>query len=188
MAVDIHGIAPLLQVFDMPVSVHFYRDVLGFDLVQTSPKLSENADDVNWAMLQLNGATLMLNTAYEPEHRPAAPDPARIAMHSDAALYFGCPDVDKAYRELRAMGIEVKEPAVAPYGMKQLYLKDPDGYELCFQWKAYDSCDPPIASRSHEGLGARFRRGRRRGPAMQNSLCSGIPATHSRLTEQPREG
>ena len=48
MALDIHGIAPLLQVFDMPASVHFYRDVLGFDLVQTSPKLSENADDVNW--------------------------------------------------------------------------------------------------------------------------------------------
>ena len=43
MALDIHGIVPLLQVFDMPVSVHFYRDVLGFDLVQTSPKLSENA-------------------------------------------------------------------------------------------------------------------------------------------------
>ena len=29
---------------------------------------------------------------------------------------------------------EVKEPKVAPYGMKQLYLTDPDGYLLCFQW------------------------------------------------------
>lgn len=136
MAIDIHGITPLLQVFDMPVAVGFYRDVLGFELVQASPKLSEKADDVNWAMLQLNGATLMLNTAYEPGHRPAAPDPRRIAAHEDAALYFGCRNVDKAYRELRAMGIGVKKPAVAPYGMKQLYLKDPDGYELCFQWKA----------------------------------------------------
>jgi len=27
-------------------------------------------------------------------------------------------------------------PSVAPYGMKQLYLQDPDRYELCFQWKA----------------------------------------------------
>ena len=46
MALDIHGIAPLLQVFDMPIAVRFYRDVLGFELVQTSPKLSEKADDV----------------------------------------------------------------------------------------------------------------------------------------------
>lgn len=36
MALDIHGIAPLLQVFDMPTSIHFYRDVLGFEIVQTS--------------------------------------------------------------------------------------------------------------------------------------------------------
>jgi hypothetical protein len=48
MALDIHGIAPLLQVFDMPVSVRSCRHVLGFGFVQTSRKLSENADDVNW--------------------------------------------------------------------------------------------------------------------------------------------
>jgi hypothetical protein len=34
------------------------------------------------------------------------------------------------------MGVDVKEPVIAPYGMKQLYLTDPDGYALCFQWKA----------------------------------------------------
>jgi hypothetical protein len=33
------------------------------------------------------------------------------------------------------MGIQVEAPVVAPYGMKQLYLKDPDGYTICFQWK-----------------------------------------------------
>jgi len=25
---------------------------------------------------------------------------------------------------------------VAPYGMKQMYLADPDGYGICFQWTA----------------------------------------------------
>jgi glyoxylase I family protein len=30
----------------------------------------------------------------------------------------------------------VNEPKVAPYGMKQLYVHDPDGFSLCFQWKA----------------------------------------------------
>ena len=78
----------------------------------------------------------MLNTAYEKEHRPAAPDPARIAAHEDTALYFGCRDVDGAYEHLRAKGVEVKPPKVAPYGMKQLYLRDPDGYVICFQWSA----------------------------------------------------
>jgi hypothetical protein len=33
-------------------------------------------------------------------------------------------------------GLDMKEPKVAPYGMKQLYVRDPDGYGICFQWKA----------------------------------------------------
>ena len=137
MPLDIQGLSPLIQVFDMPTSIRFYRDLLGFELAHTSPQLSTNADDVNWAMLRLkNGETLMLNTAYEPESRPARPDPTRIAAHSDSCFYFGCPDVDAAYRELRVLGLDVKEPKVAPYGMKQLYLVDPDGYYLCFRCPA----------------------------------------------------
>ena len=134
MAIDIRGVAPLFQVFDMLTSISFYRDQLGFEVVQTSKPLSEKPDDVNWAMLRLNGVTLMLNTAYEPGFRPQAPDPTRFEAHADAALYFGCPDVDQAYRQLRGQGIDVKEPTIAPYGMKQLNVIDPDGYHLCFQW------------------------------------------------------
>ncbi len=87
-------------------------------------------------MLRLNGVELMLNTAYEEDTRPPAPDPVRFAAHDDTCLYFGCPDVDAAYAYLRARGVAAKEPKVAPYGMKQLYLSDPDGYSICFQWPA----------------------------------------------------
>ncbi len=36
MAIDIKGIAPLLFVFDMPAALHFYRDILKFEVVSTS--------------------------------------------------------------------------------------------------------------------------------------------------------
>ena len=91
---------------------------------------------VNSALLKLNGVELMLNTAYEDHPRPSVPDPARIAAHDDTAIYFGCPDVDAAYAHLRARGVAVKEPEGAHYGMKQLHVSDPDGYNLCFQWPA----------------------------------------------------
>jgi glyoxylase I family protein len=129
---DIRGIAPLLQVFDMPTAIHFYRDVLGF----TVSVSSEGGDDCNWALLKLNGAELMLNTAYEADQRPPVPDPARLAAHADTILFFGCKDRDAAYRHLRAHGLDVKEPKVAPYGMNQLFATDPDGYGLCLQWPA----------------------------------------------------
>lgn len=136
MALLIQGVAPLLQVFDMPTSLQFYRDRLGFTVTQTSPRLSENTDDVTWAMLQLADVTVMLNTANEPEHRPEKPESQRFSGHDDTCLYFGCPDVDAAYKFLREQGLAVEPPKVAPYGMKQLYLKDPDGFMLCFQWTA----------------------------------------------------
>ena len=117
MAIEIRGMAPLLQVFDMPTSLAFYRDVLGFEVESTSKPRGEHFD---WALLKLNGVELMLNTAYE----------------EDTAIYFGCPDVDATYAYLRARGVAAREPRVAPYGMKQLYVSDPDGYNLCFQWPA----------------------------------------------------
>jgi len=141
---DIHGVAPLLQVFDMPTSIRFYRDVLGFTVWATSTP----GDDCDWAGLSLNGAEVMLNTAYEKDHRPSAPDPVRIAAHNDTGLFFGCKDLDSAYQHLRTHGVNVKEPTVAPYGMRQLSFKDPDGYGICLQW--------PVSKESQDDWSRRY--------------------------------
>ena len=134
MAFELKGVSPLLSVYDMPTAVHFYRDLLGFEVLNHSPLLSAAPDDFHWAMLQRDHAEIMLNTAYDEGERPAAPDPRRIVVHGETMLYFGCPDVDAAYRDLHAAGVHVQEPVVAHYGMKQLSFSDPDGYGLCFQW------------------------------------------------------
>ncbi len=132
MTLAVNGVAPLLHVYDMPTALSFYRDLLGFAVTgQSQPR-----DECDWAMLQLGDAVLMLNTAYDDGERPGSPEPARVAAHLDTCLYFGCSDVDAAYELLRARGIVSDPPRVAWYGMKQLYFKDPDGYQLCFQWPA----------------------------------------------------
>jgi glyoxylase I family protein len=130
---QLEGFAPLIQVYDMPTSVAFYRDILGFEVVGTSPL--RGPDDFDWGLLRRDGIELMLNTAYETPDRPPQPDAARVALHDDMTFYFSCPDVDGAYACLQAQGIAVRSPTVAPYGMKQLYLKDPDGYGVCLQWR-----------------------------------------------------
>ncbi len=136
MAIEVTGVAPLVQVFDMAKSIRFYRDVLGFEVTGRAKAKSDNPDDVDWCMLELGPATIMLNTAYDPDDVPAAPDAARWDGHQDTCLYFGCQDVDAAYRHLVEKGVNVEPPKVAWYGMKQLCLKDPDGFGICFQWKA----------------------------------------------------
>lgn len=136
MPIQIQGLCPLLAVWDMPTSIRFYRDVLGFEIVSTSRP--ERGDDVGWAWLRRDGADLMLNTMYDGM-RPAEPDRVRTAAHKDAALFFGCPDVDEAYEHLRVHGFDPEPPFVQSYGMKQCYVRDPDGYNLCFQWPAAEA-------------------------------------------------
>jgi len=132
MALDFNGPCTLLQVFDMSTSIRFYRDVLGFEVHSQS----RPGDCFDWAWLKRKDAELMLNTAYEENSRPAAPDRARVAAHEDTCLYFGCQDLDGTYQHFRTHGLEVNPPKVAWYGMKQLYVSDPDGYGLCFQCPA----------------------------------------------------
>jgi catechol 2,3-dioxygenase-like lactoylglutathione lyase family enzyme len=131
----LQGLCPLIQVFDMRRSLAFYRDLLGFEVVERAPA----GDDCDWAWLRSGSAELMLNTMYEAPDRPDAPDEARTAAHGDTMLFIGAPDVDAVYSHLRAQGVGVEAPVVAPYGMKQLSLRDPDGYGVCFQWRAITS-------------------------------------------------
>ena len=138
MAIEVRGICPCLDVYDMPSSIRFYRDQLGFEVVENSPHVGGDADLFHWCLLRLGTAELMLNTAYDSdEERPSLQEHLRERGHRDTCLYLGCPDLDGAYAALVANGVVIDRlPKVAPYGMKQMYLRDPDGFGLCFQWKA----------------------------------------------------
>jgi uncharacterized glyoxalase superfamily protein PhnB len=118
MTLRIGGLCPLLQVFDMPTAIAFYRPA---------------DDQCDWALLGLQGSELMLNTAYEADQRPAIPDPVRLAAHRDTTLFFDCPDLDAAYEYLLNKGVDPNPPVDRDYGMRQLYFSDPDGYEICLQ-------------------------------------------------------
>ena len=130
MSITINGAAPLFQVFDMPVSVSFYRDKLGFKLVDSSGQ----GDNADWVLLKRDTVELMLNTAYEEGERPPSPDPLRVRHHDDTSIYFGCPDVDAAYDYMVAKGARPGKPYITKYGWKAMDLNDPDGYHLCFHW------------------------------------------------------
>ena len=137
MALNLKGMCPLVQVYDMPTSMKFYVEMLGFEIVTVDNK--DKAPHHDWVWLKREDIHLMLNTAYEADDRPAQPDAKRVAAHEDVCFYFAAPDVDAVYAELSAKGLKMNPPKVAWYGMKQLYLHDPDGYNICFQWQAEKS-------------------------------------------------
>ena len=130
MNIQVRNMTPLLSVFDMPTSLRFYRDILGFQVLEDTGQ----GDNSDWVFLKKDGVGLMLNTAFDQNQRPTAPNPAHQAVHQDTYLYFQCPDPNAAYESLKSNGVSVDPPTVAHYGMRQVYARDPDGYTLCFHW------------------------------------------------------
>lgn len=134
MTLEVDGMAPLIQVFDMAEALAFHQGALGFEIVADSGEVdAPEGRFFHWCWLRLGDADLMLNTAYDSGERPPERDPARQAAHDDLCLYFNVPDVDAAAAHLRARGLDVEGPRTAAYGMRQAWLDDPDGYQLCFQ-------------------------------------------------------
>jgi catechol 2,3-dioxygenase-like lactoylglutathione lyase family enzyme len=128
--IQIRGMAPLLSVFNMPASLAFYRDILGLKVTADSGQ----GDDSGWVMLERDGVCVMLNTQYDDGEEPPEADPVRFVHHLDTCLYFSTPDIDAVYEYLKDKVADIEAPSNAPYGMRQLYMRDPDGYNICFQW------------------------------------------------------
>jgi hypothetical protein len=78
MGIEMRGLCLLIQVFDMGASLHFYCDLLGFEIVQ-------KAESGSWAWLRQGNAEVMLNTIYEDDARPEKPHARRslgIKIHA----------------------------------------------------------------------------------------------------------
>ena len=133
MQVSFQGVTPLFKVYDVPSSVAFYRDLLGFEVVSTSTPFSERSDDYGWAMLRRDTVSLMVNNMYEDNIRPSQPDMMRSYAHHDTVLYIGCRQLEDIVMSLRSRGVSVSGPVTTYYGMLQVTVRDPDGYCLCFQ-------------------------------------------------------
>ncbi|CAN5125589.1 hypothetical protein BH23BAC1_BH23BAC1_31410 [soil metagenome] len=116
------SMAPLLQVYDMPTSIHFYRDILGFEVVSSSGE----GDEVNWVLFIHNDVEIMLNTMFEKPTRPSTRDLNRQSVHQDVILYFGCSDINyDAYNYLTSKGINLNKPEITRYGLEGIKLNRP---------------------------------------------------------------
>jgi catechol 2,3-dioxygenase-like lactoylglutathione lyase family enzyme len=114
----------LIQVFDMPQALAFYRDLLGFGVVSASPEVETPEGRFSHGML---------NTQYDSGERPPKPDAAHAAAHGEACFYVGCSDVDAAHQLLTRRGLKVELPKMAAYGLRLFSAKDLDGYTVVFQ-------------------------------------------------------
>ena len=119
MADAVRDIWPLLWARNLSDSLAFYTDSLGFDLVGSA----EQDGAMYWCQVRRGPVSLMLQQADPDAEMPAPLD----------ELYIICEDADAMYEELRGRGVDVRPPTVAEYGMKQLFVPEPDGRVLVFE-------------------------------------------------------
>jgi len=113
---------PLLTVQDVERSVEFYRNRLGFTVVGRAA----SGNKLFWCRVERGGASIMLQQSQDE-------DGAAAGRGRGVSLYFLCDDADSLHAELSARGLQLKLPSLAPYGMRQLFVPEPDGYSICFE-------------------------------------------------------
>jgi len=118
----VRELVPLLMVQDLAVASNFYRNVLGFQFTGRW----EPGGQLAWCRMERDGTPIMLQQA-EDEDGPAD------GRGHGVTFYFHCDDVDAFHAEVTSHGLNISSPELAFYGMKQVFLSDPDGYSICFQ-------------------------------------------------------
>ena len=119
----IGGIAPEFLVVDVTKAAEHYRDKLGFRIVgyffEVPPVFAMVGRDDQIIMLSLaEGSRGGSNRSHKREAIDA---------------YLWVDDVDALYSELQQSGAEIiMTPTLRSYAMKEIEVRDLDGYILCF--------------------------------------------------------
>jgi len=123
MPSEISSISPFFIVKNVPASLAFYRDRLGFEITFQGP-----ADDIFFGIVQRGGAMIMLkHVGVDPLPNYKRQRDARW----DAYLYV--PDPDALAAEFASRDVPFLKPLEDNHdGLRGFELEDLDGYILFF--------------------------------------------------------
>src|SRR5690348_15135375 len=110
-----------LIVEDYDGAIRFFVDVLGFELVEDSPALTNDGRPKRWVVVRPPEAATGLLLAQADGERQARAVGDQFAGR--VGLFLRVDDFDGAYARMRAAGVEfVREPRHEPYGRVAVFL------------------------------------------------------------------
>jgi catechol 2,3-dioxygenase-like lactoylglutathione lyase family enzyme len=106
-------IAVIVDEYDAAIA--FYVDVLGFELVEDSPSLTNDGRPKRWVVVRPPGAQTALLLAQADGERQAAAVGEQFAGR--VGLFLRVDDFEATYERMRSAGVEFfGEPRDEPYG------------------------------------------------------------------------
>ena len=110
-----------LIVDDYDDALRFFVDILGFDLVEDSPSLTDDGRPKRWVVVRPPGASTALLLAQADGERQVSAVGDQFAGR--VGLFLRVEDFDTASERMRAAGVEfVTEPRQEPYGQVAVFL------------------------------------------------------------------
>ena len=117
VGLQLQRVMPVLEIANMPRSLAFYRDKLGFDVMTWG-------EPPTFAIVQRGHVTVALALVAERE--------VCVSRRTWAA-YVYVRDVDALHAELNAIGVSIPHaPSDQPYNCREMVVDDPDGHIIAF--------------------------------------------------------
>jgi catechol 2,3-dioxygenase-like lactoylglutathione lyase family enzyme len=124
---EILGISPFFIVNDVPTSLSFYRDRLGFEITFQGPE----PDDIFFGIVRRGGAQILLKAVGVAPVPNYTRDIKQGIARWDAFVIV--PDPDKLAAEFASRNVEFFRPLKdTDEGLRGFEIEDADGYLLFF--------------------------------------------------------
>ena len=130
-------LTPNLMVHDLQVSIAFYQNILGFSIrmavdeeknilvteISPEPKLI-------YAQLEKDGVEIMIQQ--QSSMVEDLPVFSGCAIGASVSFYMIVENIDELFQQVRGKADCIRELETTWYGMREFYIRDPDGYILGF--------------------------------------------------------
>jgi len=124
---EISGISPFFIVSDVPSSLAFYRDRLGFEITFEGPE----PDDIFFGIVSRGGAQILMKAIGVGPVPNCTRDIKQGIARWDA--FVSVPDPDALAAEFASRNVQFFEPLKDTHdGLRGFEIRDVDGYILFF--------------------------------------------------------
>jgi catechol 2,3-dioxygenase-like lactoylglutathione lyase family enzyme len=115
----LEGVAVIVEDYDE--AIRFFVEVLGFELVEDSPSVTNDGRSKRWVVVRPPGATTALLLAQADGERQRCTAGEQFAGR--VGLFLRVEDFASAYERMRELGVEfITEPRQEPYGQVAVFL------------------------------------------------------------------
>lgn len=119
-------LTPNLIVEEMDTTIGFYRDVLGFEVLMTTPE----KEPFDWAMMKKGSAAIMFQTRQSLGGEMAAFK--KMPVGGSFTLYINVANLEDLYQTIKGK-VTVEKPLYDTfYGTREFAIRDCNGYMMVF--------------------------------------------------------